>query len=110
MVYRIRVTSMARDDIRDYARYILEQEEVTEPAKRWMKGAYEAIASLKDMPSGCPAIEERRGLELPLRQAHYHSHRIIFTIDEEAREVVVLRVFHGARRLKPNHLAIAQED
>lgn len=110
MDYRIRVTSAARDDIRDYAQYILEREEFSEPAKRWMQGAYEAIARLREMPGKYPPVDEQLGFDLPLKHSHYHSHRVIFAIDEDAKEVVVLRVFHGARQLKPNHLSIAQED
>jgi len=69
-----------------------------ERAVRWFTGLQAAVNSLEVMPARCGRARESVTLDADLRQKVYHSHRIIFRIEEEARIVRILHVRHAARR------------
>jgi plasmid stabilization system protein ParE len=96
MAYSIQVSPLARKDIietGDYIRDKIDQERAT----RWKNELLKAIGSLSEMPKRCPVADESRDVGLELRELHHKPHRIIFTIDEPAQAVQILRVYHSAR-------------
>lgn len=63
----------------------------------WLRGIYEAIKSLKTMPTRCGCIREQSAFDEEFREILHHSHRIIFTVDEENAIVEVLDLRHAAQ-------------
>lgn len=67
-------------------------------AKKWFSGLEQVIDSLRTMPRRCSQARESKTLGSDLRHYIYHSHRIIFRIEEKAGIVRVLHVRHASRR------------
>lgn len=91
-------------DALENAAFIRDEKQSPEGAKRWLDGLYEQLASLRDSPKRFPLIQESERFAEDLRSFNYHSHRIVYTIDEKNRLVTVLRIYHSAR------MAIEPED
>jgi plasmid stabilization system protein ParE len=71
------------------------------------EGLMSAIYSLETMPRRCAVIPEAEDFLYEYRQLIFHSHRIIFHIDEKRNAVIVLRVYHGSReRIRIEELGI----
>ncbi len=67
-------------------------------AAKWFQGLEKVIDSLRMMPGRCSQARESQTLGVDLRHYIYHSHRIIFRIEEKARIVRVLHIRHAAQR------------
>jgi plasmid stabilization system protein ParE len=95
MAYDIRLTRSARADLREVMDFL----EVYAPdvATKWYKGLMEALESLQDMPARHPLIHESSHIARSLRSLLYHSHRLIYEIDESRRLVHIVRIYHSAR-------------
>jgi plasmid stabilization system protein ParE len=101
MVFRVEITDPARDDIDSATAYIAQDS--PSAAQKWMSGLDNLIQSLEAMPERYPVIPESIGMTRSYRGAVYHSHRVIFRIDEEQNVVYVIRLYHGARRPLTDH-------
>jgi plasmid stabilization system protein ParE len=102
MAYRIRLTRPAEEDA--YAAY--EHLRILSPAsaEKWLRGLFQAVFSLEELPARRPLISEAEELGLPIRQLLYGkrtgTYRIIFDIIEGTNDdsyVRILRIWHGAR-------------
>jgi plasmid stabilization system protein ParE len=103
--YKVSILPVALADAAEYVAFIREEKLEPLAARRWYDGLVETIVSLEHMPSAHPVIPEQEGFTISIRQVHYHSHRVIFHIDEASRTVFVLRVYHGARDvLRPDQV------
>ena len=107
MNYRVRVQPAALADIEAFVAFIRERELEPSVAVRWYDGLVEAVLSLGSMPERCPVIPEQDSFKIELRHFHYHSHRVIFHIDEGARTVEILRIYHSARDALQSELSEA---
>lgn len=58
---------------------------------------YRAIDRLETMPSRCALIREQEAFDEEVRELLYHSHRIIFTVDETTNKVCVHAFRHSAQ-------------
>jgi plasmid stabilization system protein ParE len=68
-------------------------------AARWQAGLWEKIFSLlPNMPEKFGFISEADELRFPLRSFNYHSHRVVYRVDDASSTVFVVRVYHGARQ------------
>ena len=63
----------------------------------WLEGIYEAIETLETFPARCGQIREQEAFDVEVRELRFHSHRIIFTIDEQAMKVEVHEFRHAAQ-------------
>lgn len=93
--YTVNITDEVDASIRDAFFYIREQS--PQNAKAWLQGLYEAIDTLEKMPERCSCIREQDAFEQEVRNLIYHSHRIIFTVNEDASIVQVHAFRHGAQ-------------
>ena len=97
MLFRIEVTRSAEADIDAAYLWIFEQS--PEHADRWVRGLYQTIFTLKELPARCPVASESRGLGREIRQLLYwqgrHAFRILYEIRNET--VFVLRIRHTAQ-------------
>ena len=97
--FRVSLTADAVADTNGYSSYLAnEQQASARVVQRWLEGLEAAVAGLEYHPTRCPLIPEQRRFRRPIRQVLYYSHRIIFTVNEEQQEVIILRVYHSARR------------
>lgn len=95
MTYRVRTSRRAEADVEAIYLWIAEHEARPLNAGRWIDGLQVAVASLQEHPLRCPRAREAAFFEREIRQLLYHSHRILFVVEDE--EVFVLHVRHGSR-------------
>jgi plasmid stabilization system protein ParE len=94
--YRVVFEANALEDGHKAADYIALKSEAS--AVAWFEGLQNAIASLASMPTRCGLARENKDVGEPLRQFIYHSHRIVFQVDEEIAVVRILFIRHAAMR------------
>ena len=94
--YAVVFSLEAQEEALDAAEYIAK----TAPgnAVKWYAGLEKAIASMSMMPGRCSRARESETLGVDLRHYIYHSHRVIFRIEEETAIVRILHVRHASRR------------
>ncbi|MCW3061718.1 MAG: plasmid stabilization system protein [Capsulimonas sp.] len=100
MTFRVEITDPAGDDIADAITFI--SRDSVEAAAKWFAGLQTLIFSLKESPGRFAVVPEAIELQTPYRSALYHSHRIVFRIDDANRIVYVVRLYHGARQSLTN--------
>lgn len=96
MAHKIFLSPLARQDIIETADYIREHGSA-ERATRWASELVKVIAGLGEMPERCPLADESHDVGLQLRELHYHSHRVIFRVDDATSTVQILRLYHSSR-------------
>lgn len=98
LAYKVRVTLPATIDIADYIAFIRDDRTSPVAAGRWVSGLESEIFLLCDNPGRFALIPEAEELGFAYRSFSYHSHRVIYAIEERQREVVIHRVYHSSRR------------
>ena len=93
--YQVVITPGIHERIERAFEYIFEQS--PQNGVNWLQGIYQAIDTLETMPARCGRIREQASFEIEIRELLYHSHRIIFTIDEELMVVKVYEFRHAAQ-------------
>lgn len=96
MAFSIRISAPAQADIDDAFAYIANDS--FDAASSWLLGLEEAVLSLSTTPTRFALIPESSDLGVAYRSMIYHSHRVIYRIDEKADMIHVIRVYHGSRR------------
>jgi len=91
MGFKIVPARLAYLDIEEIADYI--SQDSMESARKWVLGLWDVINNLAEMPKRFPYVPEA----FPCRSCLYHSHRIIYRIDESSKTIYILRVYHSAR-------------
>jgi len=82
LAYDIQITLPARQDARDYAAFIRDEQQSTAAAGRWLDGLYAAIKELAEAPHRFAVIPEAGELGFPYRSVVYHSHRVIYAVND----------------------------
>lgn len=104
LVYKVITTAAAQRDAKEHAAH-LQSQHADDAARKWLSGLHEKITILAEHPKRYPAIPEAEMLGFPYRGFVYHSHRIIYAVHEEKKQVVVHRIYHAARFfLKPGDI------
>ena len=93
--YRVAIDPEALQKINEAARYIAQDSE--QNAMSWLLGLEDLIGKLGRFPHSYGDARERKPIRRELKQVVYHSHRVIFEIDDERRVVNVVTVIHGAQ-------------
>ena len=100
MRYSLGLMPQAQADIAEAFAYLSEHS--PEAARRWYETVRDAIRTLDEMPARCALAPEAAKLGVPLRQMLHGKrpgiYRIVFRVLEDAGEVHVLAVRHGARK------------
>lgn len=91
---RVRFTELALADLQDIAVYIGRDSEAA--ARRVINRLEEVCRKLGEVPGMGRVSEVPPARKLTVPPWRY---KIIYQVDEAAREVVILRVYHGARNL-----------
>ncbi len=99
MAYRVSLTAPAENDA--YAAFERIREAAPMHAEKWLIRLFQAIMTLEVSPARCAVIPEAKELGFKARHLLFgrgHGvYRIIFDIQEDTRQVRVLRVWHGSR-------------
>ena len=98
MAFQIDIAEPALIDAEDYVSFVRDARKDPAAADRWFRGLVKAIYSLEEMAERCPLIPERVEFSFEIRHLIYFSHRIIFSVEREAKRVVVYRVYHGSKK------------
>ena len=98
MAYQVNISDAALLDAEEYVEFLRQEKGAAQAAERWFRGLVSAIYSLEEMPLRCPTIPGADAFPFQLRHLIYHSHRIVFRLDQPRKTVTVLRVYHGSRR------------
>lgn len=94
--YKIKLSAAAIKDIEDTAKYIYYELKVPEYSIRFRKIIYKKIQSLSTMPNRCKTIYMTRPRGFEIKSLYVRRYDIIFTVDEDNREVNIIRVlYHG---------------
>lgn len=93
--YTVNVTDEVVADIRHAFNYIYERS--PQNAIAWIRDLYKSIDTLETMPERCPLIREHEAFDDEIRNLIFHSHRIIFSVNEAASTVEVHTFRHAAR-------------
>lgn len=104
MKYRVETTDVARDLIREQARYIAVDRQAPLNAARWLEQVWDAVDGLEQMPARCPLAEEDGTKPYEVRRALVGDYVLLFTIDERARTVWIIGFRHGGRLPRPDDL------
>ena len=84
MIYNIRITEKAENDIESIYKYISEEFQAEEIAKNTIKNIIECIETLSSFPLRCPAFR----LDHRYRVLFAGSYNIIFEIDMDTVNIV----------------------
>lgn len=67
-------------------------------AERWVTGMFDAIASLTTFPRRGARAPEEEYVRAGVRQLVSGNYRILFTVEDDRRLVIVVHIRHAARR------------
>lgn len=95
MAFKVIVLQRAEADAEEYVQFIAANSR--QAAGDWLQGLELEISGLAEMPQRYATIPEQGRFRHLYRHLHYHSHRVIFFVDELAQTVVVARIYHSAR-------------
>ena len=95
--YRVKITENARRDLRDTYSYINKELKVPEAAQRFYIDTLNSIYTLDKMPECYPIVRDERLAEKGYRQMLVKNHIVFYTIDNEKKIVIVMRILYGRR-------------
>ena len=95
MTYQVSFVPLAEKDVEAAYLWYL-QEAGAKVAHKWLAGFNKEIENLTQLPHRFATAYEDERSPLELRHLFYYSHRIIFTIQDEAN-VLILHVRHSSQ-------------
>jgi plasmid stabilization system protein ParE len=96
MKYTVIVTPEAQSNISAAYDYIAQQS--PRNAGKWVRGLYKNIDRLEAFPRRFGEAREQAHFQEEIRQVVFKPHRIIYTIDDATKTVLVVSVRHGKMR------------
>jgi toxin ParE1/3/4 len=97
MAYLVNLTARSQRDLAYL--YAEIDAEHSDAAFNWYRGLKEAILSLEKQPNRCPFTPESGKLRHLLYGHRPHIYRAIYRVLEKQKQVEVLHIRHGARRM-----------
>ena len=97
--YRVKVGNEAKENLRSIYFWLKENEGFT-VANKVRTGLLDSIDSLKKMPQIHGLVQEIQSSKFEYRRVLKWSYKIIFTINENQSEVLVVDVIHSKRNPK----------
>lgn len=96
MAFRVVITKPAQEDIESSVDFIAIDS--IEAAIRWYEGLRASVQELEEMPHRFAPLQDLGEMDLIFRAFPYHSHRVIYHVDDASKVVYIARVYHAARR------------
>lgn len=90
MKYDVIVSDEAKRLIEKQVHFIAVEKSEPQNAAAWAYDVDSAIASLSSMPTRCALAPENQLTSVTIHMLPVHSHLILFTVNEECRQVDVL--------------------
>lgn len=97
--YKVQLTSRARTSITRIISY-LEEEQSVEVAQHVRRGIMDKIKSLENLPKSHEVFEEISSEQQIYHRTLQWRYKIVFSVDDDVLQVVVVQVYHGARGSK----------
>jgi toxin ParE1/3/4 len=94
MAYLINIAARAASDLEGI--YLAIDAEQSDSAFRWFEGLQRVILTLERIPNRCPVTSESRDLRHLLYGKKPHVYRVIFSVDDQRKQVEILHIRHGA--------------
>jgi len=95
--YRVVLGGSAKRDVQAIHDYIARDK--PDAAAKWVREFHRRAKSLRQLPQRFELIPEVDNIGVPFRHLLHYSHRIIYLVDDDRKQVTVMRVIHGARNL-----------
>jgi len=95
MNFRVKLTYLARRSILDQAAHIAVESQAPLNAQRWLDRVDQVIDSLAMWPRRHPLAFEDTLRDYEIRQANTDGFVLLFTIDDDLKEVRILAAQHG---------------
>ena len=93
MAFQVRVTEIANDDLAALVRFIARDNPPA--AERFGSALIEKLKMLREQPLLGRIVPERA--DPNLREIIHRPYRVVYRVNEQRKEVEVLRFWHGAR-------------
>ena len=95
--YRIKISDLAKKDIRDTEKYI--REELLNPiaAENTANALLDGIATLETMPHRVAVVRDERLAKMGIRGLSIKNYTAFFCINEESKIVDIVRVLYSRR-------------
>jgi plasmid stabilization system protein ParE len=93
--YAVVIPEHVAAKLREQARYIAVDGKSPLNAARWLERVLDAADSLSTAPRRCPKAIESAFRPYDIRSLNIDGYLILFTIDEDARTVLIVNVRHG---------------
>lgn len=94
-VYAVAIPSSVEAKILEQARYIAVDGGSPLNAARWLERVLLSVESLSRLPRRCPLAMESALRPYEIRALNIDGFLVLFTVDDEARVVLILNVRHG---------------
>ncbi len=95
--YRVDVSELAEEDLRDIVRYISSQLTASITAMKMMETIEEALSKLSEMPKGYPVVRDERLAAMGYRRLDVKNYVAFFTINEKKKIVDVELILYSRR-------------
>ena len=95
--YRIIISDLAKQDIRDTASYIKYKLQEPAIAEKTIERILEAISTLEDIPTRIGTVNDERLAEKQIRGLQIKNYTAFFRIDELLKTVEIIRVLYSRR-------------
>lgn len=102
--YAVGLTDAALAAIAAQARYLLRESSNPEVPRRWLTEVWDAVDSLERLPHRSNLAMEDAYVEDEIRQRIVGPYLLLYTVDDERRQVWVLGIRHGRRLARPEDL------
>jgi len=79
--YEVIVQPLAEKELREAFEFI--RTDSPNAAATWLRGLYEVVKSMETLPKRFAFAREREDVNADVRQTVYHSHRILFTVEDK---------------------------
>ena len=95
--YRIIISDLAKQDIRDTASYIKYSLQEPVISERITEAILDAVFTLEDMPLRVGLVNDERLAERQIRGLYVKNYTVFFRVNESLKKVEVLRVLYSRR-------------
>ena len=95
--YKVVISDLAKQDIRDTASYIMNNLKEPTIAENTINAILDAIFTLEDMPARIPLVNDERLAKMQIRGLQVKRYTAFFRINEISKVVDIVRVLYARR-------------
>jgi len=95
--YKVEVSELAENDLRDIVRYVSSQLAAPMTALNMLETIENALLGLRDMPYGFSAVRDEQLASMGYHRLDIKNYTAFYTIDEKQKAVYVVRILYARR-------------